>query len=124
VLDDPMTGETPRDKLDWVALSFKAQFSDSGEAVPKRTALSSPLGSVEYVVDAALDITPEGSRSYPDEFYQRVTEVYRQLARGRVRTPAGVIADANRVEVKRVHDWISGARRKGFLPKGQQGKVG
>jgi hypothetical protein len=118
-----LAGEIPREKLDWVALSFKAQYDGSGERSPKRKQLSSPLGSIEYVVDAALDVPPKGSRAYPAEFYQRLAEVYKQLART-VRAPAEVIADANNVEVKRVHTWIEGARRKGFLPRGQQGKVG
>jgi hypothetical protein len=65
---------------------------------------------------------PEG-RSYGDDFYRRVAEVYGALAVGSSR-PAVVIAEANGVPVRTVHRWIYEARRRGFLPAGSQGRAG
>jgi len=110
-------------ELNWVQRSFLAQYEreDNSEPQAPEQTLTEPFRAIEYVIDATLDIPI--SRPWPDDFYRRVADLYRRLV-GVVRAPAGVIADANRVPVKRVHEWVKVARDRGFLLPGRQGKAG
>lgn len=65
---------------------------------------------------------PEGAK-YPDSFYQRVAELYLDLAASGGR-PAAAIAEANAVPTTTVHRWIRQARDRGFLHKGRAGRAG
>ncbi len=64
---------------------------------------------------------PDGSD--PETFYQQVAEAYRSAA-AESRRPAAVLAEEASVPVTTVHRWIREARRRGFLPPGQKGKLG
>lgn len=63
------------------------------------------------------------TRRYPDGFYDRLAEVYGDLAT-EGRRPAAAIAEANGVPVSQVHGWIKEARRRGSLSPGRPGRAG
>jgi hypothetical protein len=60
---------------------------------------------------------------YPDSFYAAVAKAYREFMASD-RAPAARLAEEAEVPVRTVHTWVQEARRRGHLPKGQQGKVG
>lgn len=64
---------------------------------------------------------PDGAN--PEQFYERVANVYR-LAATETARPAVRIAEASDVPVATVRRWINEARRRGFLPKGRPGRAG
>lgn len=78
-----------------------------------------PLGPRERAPSLRLAI-PQGRRR-PDDFYQRVGELYTRLtSSGRSQRPAADIAKANAVPVSTVHRWIKEARNRGLLAPGQR----
>lgn len=64
---------------------------------------------------------PEGQR--PERFYQAVADAYRDHLRV-TRAPAAAMAAEAGVPVSTVHRWIREARKRGFLPAGEQGRAG
>jgi hypothetical protein len=60
---------------------------------------------------------------YPDEFYDAVATVYRQLATTSSR-PVAVLAEANDVPVTTARRWVKETRRRGLLAPGRPGKAG
>lgn len=66
-----------------------------------------------------LDV-PEG-RPKPDEFYERVAEVFSYLTTVSQR-PATDLAEANDVNATTVHGWVKEARRRGLLPSGERSR--
>jgi transposase len=68
----------------------------------------------------ALDV-PAGRK--PDGFYQRVAEVYAELAQ-LSRRPAADMAEASGVSAASVHRWVAEARRRGYLPRAEPGRRG
>lgn len=110
-------GRPPKPR-DWVFRSFQAQLTGSGEPQAPEIPLTEPFETRTVEIDATLNVPslPRG-RAYPDSFYSDVADLYRTLAR-LVRSPAGLIADANHVPVGKVHEWVRGARQRGFLPPG------
>jgi hypothetical protein len=77
----------------------------------------------------AMDLTVDGISDEPvrrpDEFYERVAELYNAILMEGKHKPAAMIAAANDVEANRVSGWIREARRRGFLPPAKaQGKAG
>jgi hypothetical protein len=110
---------------DWVARSIAAQYSNLGEPQVEMRRLSEGLTDDAQVPPALAEArlsVPE-RRPYGNDFYRDVAVVYREIA-GRVRSPAGLIADANHVHVSQVHRWVKIARAKEFLPPGRVGKAG
>lgn len=57
----------------------------------------------------------------PDQFYERVAELYLWLS-SRGKRPAEELAEANDVPVTTVHRWVKEARRRDILFPGQRGK--
>lgn len=78
------------------------------------------LGSDPYTAAEPL----KRSRGEDNEsFLNRVAQHYRLFASS-TQAPAKAIAEHSGVPVRRVHYWISEARKVGALPKGRRGKVG
>lgn len=108
----------------WVKRSFLAQLPEPTEPRAPALPLTSALEAGEEPpgpADAVLDV-PE-QRPYGDDFYRQVAAAYLRLA-GRTRSPAGLLADANKVPASTSHRWVKVARSRGFLPPGQPGKAG
>jgi hypothetical protein len=93
-----------------------------------------PLGQLERLANKPEDIDraqflKELEKLYrrdgedAEAFADRVAWYYKAFSAFE-KYPAKAIADHSKVPVRRVHFWISEARRLGRLPKGQQGKVG
>jgi hypothetical protein len=59
----------------------------------------------------------------PDEFYQRVAEIYAKAAQASTR-PAAELAEAWDVPITSVHRWVRVARGRGHLPPGESGRRG
>lgn len=74
----------------------------------------------------ALKLQVPTSLKKPDAFYQRIADLYTALARSGSRKPAQEIADANGIEVSKVHRWIKEARRREgvVVAPGRRGKAG
>ncbi|MGI8792397.1 MAG: hypothetical protein ACR2H3_04375 [Acidimicrobiales bacterium] len=105
----------------WVAAMWWAQVKGSGVPQAPMPKLE-PLEPVDLPpVDASLRVPR--ARPYGDDFYADVAAVYRELAQVS-RSPAGDIADANRVPVTTAHRWVKVARQRGFLEPGHKGKRG
>jgi hypothetical protein len=73
-------------------------------------------------------VLPAGLRrdatgGYPDEFYDAVAVVYRQLAAASHR-PVAQMAGANDVPLTTAQRWVKEARRRGLLAPGRPGKAG
>ena len=94
-----------------------------GEAVPEP-------GSVEFKQALAGYLTPElpplerpARRNLPDEFYATVAaERYRDAA-ARGLTPRTAIAESASVSTEVAGRWVREARKRGFLPTTEPGKV-
>lgn len=63
------------------------------------------------------------SRGDSEEFSRRVAEAYLQLGQASNK-PAVEIANEAGVPVTTARRWINDARKRGYLPKGQRGRVG
>lgn len=59
----------------------------------------------------------------PEGFYQAVADAYRHYVK-LTRAPAVKIAKEADVPVATAHRWIREARKRGFLPAGEQGRAG
>lgn len=76
--------------------------------------------------DREPDLVLEGAAPRtrkPDDFYERVADLYRRLSVYSSR-PAADIADANGVPVTTVHRWVKEARHRDLLPPGRVGAAG
>jgi len=62
-------------------------------------------------------------RNLPDEFYATVAERYRDAA-GRGLSPRAAIAEAAGVSADVAGRWVRQARKRGYLPPTEPGKVG
>jgi hypothetical protein len=111
----------PAPQLTWVDRMLLAQSDDGREPQAPGLPLVDHLPARTIRIDASLPVPANGR--YGDAFYQAVAEMYLQLVRY-VRSPAGVIADANNVPVSTAHRWIKVARARQYLPPGTRGKAG
>lgn len=64
---------------------------------------------------------PDGTD--PEAFYRSVAAAYREHLTT-TRAPAAAMADEAEVPVATAHRWIREARKRGFLPAGEQGRAG
>ncbi|MET7651561.1 hypothetical protein [Streptomyces sp. NPDC005486] len=64
---------------------------------------------------------PEGRLT--DEFLREVAEAYRSYTEAK-QPPAPAIAEQVGVPVRRVHRWVSDARKRGILPPARPGRAG
>ncbi|MEH0584454.1 hypothetical protein QA942_10225 [Streptomyces sp. B21-106] len=64
---------------------------------------------------------PEGRLT--DDFLQDVAAAYRWYTEAK-QPPAPAIAEQTSVPVRRVHRWVSDARKRGFLPLARPGRAG
>jgi len=102
----------------WVALSVRAQLSDSGVERPRRPRRR-PAGR-----PARPQREPLAPPSrLDDEFLSRVATAYREVAAAG-EWPAPALADEAGVSRATVRRWVLEARKRGHLPPGSQGKVG
>lgn len=58
-----------------------------------------------------------------DDFLRDVADAYRWFTNAK-QPPAPAIAEMADVPVRRVHRWVSDARKRGFLPPGRPGRAG
>lgn len=65
-----------------------------------------------------------GRHGRPDEFYRTVAEVYQELLAAGLRDPTNQIAQAVNYNRSTVAGWVSGARRRGYLPTARPGRPG
>lgn len=107
----------------WVVDMMRAQIAGSGVKSGLRVKHDDELGGPTPDVPAVVVPQVPDSRPYPDEFYRDVAAAYRAHAMHH-RNPSAMIADASGVPITTVHRWVRIARRRGFLPPGQPGKVG
>lgn len=99
------------------------RLSQLGERPPVPRDAPGPQRQRRQLARRARLVIPE-ARPYPDEFYERVAELYTSLA-WRSGSPAKDIADEYEVPVRTVHGWIAKARHRGYLsPEPGQGRVG
>jgi hypothetical protein len=111
----------------WVEDMLASQAPDSAIRAGTKVAIRRPespdlLDDEELVRLCQLRIPT--TKSFPDDFYESVAKAY--IALSQVTTsPSPVLADINGVaQVDRVRKWVSGARKRGYLPPGRAGKVG
>jgi len=111
------TNRRGRALRDWVALSWFAQYPNSG--VPQRKMPKGPKPPVEEQVPP-IEAPRDG---LTDDFLHHVAAAYRAAVRRRLR-PGPELARQARVSVRTVHRWIYTARRRKIMPPGQRGRVG
>lgn len=80
------------------------------------------LGGDPYAAAAAEPLNRRRGEDN-ESFLNRVAQHYRLFASS-TQAPAKAIAERSGVPVRRVHYWISEARKVGALPEGRRGKVG
>ena len=100
----------------WVAQSMRAQITGSDVEQPSRGRDRQPQKR-----------PPRAPLSAPEridsEFLQRVAQAYRYAVEDGL-APAPTLAAEASVTARAVHKWVATARQRGFLPPGQQGRVG
>jgi hypothetical protein len=114
-------GSTVHGTQGWVSDMLRSQHPHWGVEPVRRKRLPKLIPDDDRDVDARL--VPPDSKPWPDEFYERVAEVYSALA-ARYRDPNGRIADASGVDIKRVEQWVRRARALGYLSPARPGKRG
>lgn len=87
---------------------------------PSTQPLAEPIKARPAAPDLHLDVP--AVRPFGDDFYKAVAAVWRSAV-SVYRSPAGAVADANRVTVSQVHRWVKIARERGFLEVGRSGKA-
>lgn len=88
----------------------------------KTVRFASKLGAT---VDGKIEGAHETSGKRPDEWYGLLGTIYQQLLVQGEQRPAAAIARANDVPLRRVHRWITEARRRGLMaPARRQGRAG
>lgn len=106
----------PRQIDHWVALSMHAQREDSPVRRPRKLPKPSPKAQQErppLVAPERLD----------EAFFTSLARAYVDVV-NRGQRPAPVLADEAGVSPRTVHRWVLEARKRGYLPKGTQGRAG
>lgn len=119
-INSPAVAEQVRTLLaaeDWTAATPWSGIPPLGELAPPRIGLTLPLPRL------ALKLRDPGGRKRPDEFYQRVAEIYSAQSI-RSSQPAADLADANGVPATTVARWLKEARRRGLLAPVRRTKTG
>lgn len=65
-----------------------------------------------------------GRRGHSDEHYQQVAQQYKQLVASGAHNPTAVLAQQRVVSRDTAAGWVSGARKRGFLPPARPGRAG
>ncbi len=65
-----------------------------------------------------------GRRGHPESFYSEIAQEYATLRQGGVTNPTAAIGEAHHVSRSTAAGWVSGARRRKFLPPGRPGRAG
>lgn len=95
--------------------SLEALFADSTSASTLVDRVGASSGSLTELKAPTAGLT--------DEFLDQLAAAYRELAAAK-RAPAPAIAEQTGRPVGTVHRWIAEARKRGYLPPAQRGRVG
>lgn len=106
----------------WVADSWWSQIPNSDVPAAPAKHWGAETWTFE-VHDPDVDLTLEmpTASPYPDEFYRQVAEVRRRASLWR--DPNVRIADANHVNLTTVVNWVTKARKLGYLQPTSQGRT-
>jgi hypothetical protein len=135
---EPVTAERLR-AVRLGAIESVANLPDESSAIRERLELPvvNPPGSTSFFdphqemrlraqpkpQPARRKLAPPRGRGYPDDFYVRVAETYREALRQQDR-PVKAIAESADVPRSTAGRWVKEARRRGLLGEAQPGKAG
>lgn len=71
-----------------------------------------------------LPIIVPDERPYPEDFWQAVASNYMELVAAGLRDPAVRLSEQTGRPIATVHRWIGECRKRHFIPKGNQGRLG